>query len=104
MPQITVQDREGNILEVEATEGYSLMETLRDIDNGVEAICGGMCSCATCHIYVADDWMAKLSPCGDEEQEILEDLQFRQENSRLSCQINVDASLEGIRVTVAPEE
>ena len=104
MPQITVEDREGNVLELDATEGYSLMETLRDIDNGVEAICGGMCSCATCHIYVADEWMSKLPPRSDDEQDILEDLQFMQENSRLSCQINVDSSLEGIRVTVAPEE
>jgi len=56
MIEITVTDRDGGVHRVNAREGVSLMETLRELEYGVAAICGGMCSCATCHVYVAEPW------------------------------------------------
>ncbi len=81
------------------------MEPLREIDDGVEALCGGMCSCATCHVYIDPEWSGKLSTRGDDELELVEDTEcFEGEASRLSCQITVTDELEGLRLIVAPEE
>ncbi len=104
MATINVTDREGNQLELPATNGEPLMYALRDIRNGVEAICGGMCSCATCHVYVDADWVGRLPDREPEEHELLAELEGFQENSRLSCQIEVSDALDGLKVTVAPEE
>ena len=65
MAEITVTDREGGVHRVNAREGVSLMETLRELDYGVAAICGGMCSCATCHVYVAEPWPERLPRFSD---------------------------------------
>jgi ferredoxin, 2Fe-2S len=105
MPEISVTDRDGGVHRVNAREGVSLMETLRELEYGVAAICGGMCSCATCHVYVASPWMEKLAPRQGDEQEILQELEsYRPEASRLSCQIPFEAALAGIEVEIAPEE
>jgi 2Fe-2S ferredoxin len=80
------------------------MEPLRDMDEGVAAICGGMCSCATCHVYVDQEWLARLPPPMSDETDMLGDLNDRRENSRLSCQIVLQDALSGLRVTIAPEE
>ena len=105
MATMYVTDREGGEHVVEIEIGGNLMEPLREIDNGVEALCGGMCSCATCHVFVADDWAAKLGQAGDDELELLEDTEcFRDGNSRLSCQLEMSADLDGLRLTIAPEE
>jgi 2Fe-2S ferredoxin len=105
MATIYVTDREGkeHVLEVEV--GLTLMEPLREIDGGIEALCGGMCSCATCHVYIDDQWSTKLSERGDDELELLEDTEcFRGVVSRLSCQVTMTEELDGIRLVVAPEE
>ncbi len=60
MPLLRVIDRDGEEHEVEAKTGLKVMETLRDLEYGVAAICGGMCSCATCHVYVDPEWLPKL--------------------------------------------
>ena len=60
MPKIVVTDRDGNQHEVEGRAGLKVMETLRELDYGVLAICGGLCSCATCHVLVSPDWIEKL--------------------------------------------
>jgi 2Fe-2S ferredoxin len=106
MTRITVIDRDGGEHQVDAKAGGSMMEVLRDSgDFGVAAICGGLCSCATCHVYVDSAWMAKLKPRHNDEQEILVALSsFKSQTSRLSCQIPFTAELEGIKVTIAPEE
>jgi ferredoxin, 2Fe-2S len=105
MAEITVTDRDGGAHRVNAREGVSLMETLREFDYGVAAICGGMCSCATCHVYVAAPWFAKLAPRQGDEQEILQELEsYRPDESRLSCQIPFEAELAGMEVEIAPEE
>lgn len=103
---INVTDRDGNQATVSGRVGLSMMEVLRDSgDFGVAAICGGLCSCATCHVYVDDTWLPKLKNRHNDEQEILVALSsFRAKNSRLSCQIPVATDLDGISLTVAPED
>jgi 2Fe-2S ferredoxin len=105
MATIYVTDREGNEHVLEVATGLSIMEPLREIDDGVEALCGGMCSCATCHVYIDPEWSPRLSERGDDELELLEDTEcFKNQESRLSCQIAMTEELDGLRITVAPEE
>ena len=74
------------------------MENLRELDYGVAAICGGMCSCATCHVYVDPQWLPRLPAMMSDERELLSELTHYQENSRLSCQLEFTAELAGLRV------
>jgi len=73
MAEITVTDRDGGVHRVNAREGASLMETLRELEYGVAAICGGMCSCATCHVYVAEQFLDRLPAMQGDEKEILQE-------------------------------
>lgn len=104
MPLLRVVDRDGLEHEVEAASGQKVMETLRELDYGVAAICGGMCSCATCHVFVDPEWIDRLPAPMSDERELLSELTHFQENSRLSCQVEFNESLAGLRVTLAPEE
>jgi ferredoxin, 2Fe-2S len=105
MAVLRVVDRNGIEHEVEAQTGIKVMETLRELDYGVAAICGGMCSCATCHVYVDPEWMAKLPARMSDESELRNELShFEPERSRLSCQVEFTADLAGLRVTIAPDE
>ena len=105
MPKIYVTDRKGTEYEVDATNGFTLMEAIRD-DGKFElaAICGGMMSCSTCHIYLGEGWYAKMPLSDRDERELLEESSHMQPNSRLSCQIEIKPELEGLKVTVAPED
>ena len=88
MATIYVTDREGGEHVIEIESGTNIMEPLREIDNGVEALCGGMCSCATCHVYIEVQWSSKLVDVSDDELDLLEDTEcFREGQSRLSCQL-----------------
>jgi 2Fe-2S ferredoxin len=104
MPELKVVDRDGVEHSVEAKSGLKVMETLRELEYGVAAICGGMCSCATCHVYVDPDWLPKLPRRQSDEQDLLGELSHTQDNSRLSCQIEMTDALAGLRVTIAPDE
>ncbi|HLF11286.1 MAG TPA: 2Fe-2S iron-sulfur cluster-binding protein [Gammaproteobacteria bacterium] len=105
MVKLVVVDRQGREVEVAARPGFSVMENIRDLDNSVEAICGGMCACATCHVLVDPAWAVRLPPRSFEEQLMLQDLTaFDPERSRLSCQIVVSDALDGLVLTVGPEE
>lgn len=105
MAKIIVTTREGQTHEFEGEVGLSLMENLRDQDVGdIAAICGGCCSCATCHVYVDADWLVKLGDRDGDEHELVSETEHFKENSRLSCQIEFDEALDGIRLTVVPEE
>ena len=105
MVKLIVTDREERVVEVDATPGLSIMENIRELDASVEAICGGMCACATCHVYVGPESRAATGQRGYEETMMLKDLDtFDPERSRLSCQIKVAATHEGVALTVAPEE
>lgn len=104
MAEIVVVDRNGCEKVLDGRAGHSVMEILRDADVGVAAICGGMCSCATCHVWVDEKWIAKLAPPQAEEAELLSGLTNSQALSRLSCQIPFGPELDGLRLTIAPEE
>jgi 2Fe-2S ferredoxin len=104
MPLLRVVDRDGVEHEVDAKAGLKIMETLRELDYGVAAICGGMCSCATCHIYVDPEWENRLPPPMSDERELLVELSHHESNSRLSCQVEFTAELAGLRITIAPDE
>ncbi|MFI4868314.1 MAG: 2Fe-2S iron-sulfur cluster-binding protein [Steroidobacterales bacterium] len=104
MPMVRVIDRDGNERELEAPSGATLMEPLRDMDDGVAAICGGMCSCATCHVYVDPEWVPKLPAPMSDESDMLGDLISRRPQSRLSCQIVLNDAISGLKIAIAPEE
>jgi ferredoxin, 2Fe-2S len=104
MALLRVVDRDGLEHEVDARTGLKVMENLRELDYGVAAICGGMCSCATCHVYVDPQWQAQLPPMMSDERELLGELAHYRENSRLSCQLEFSTALAGLRVTIAPDE
>jgi len=104
MPELKVVDRDGVEHSVEARSGLKVMETLRELEYGVAAICGGMCSCATCHVYVDPEWFTKLPRRQSDEQDLLGELSHTKENSRLSCQVEMTDALAGMRVTIAPDE
>ena len=103
MAEIHVTDREGVEHTLEATPGCSVMEIIREAGLPIEAACGGCCACATCHVYVDEDWRDRLPPASDEEDRMLDEAYMVQENSRLGCQLPVTPELDGLRVTLAPE-
>ena len=81
------------------------MEALRDADLGIAAICGGQCACATCHCFIAADWAARLPPADEDEVALVSCLDhYDPMRSRLTCQIEVTDGLDGLALTVAPEE
>jgi 2Fe-2S ferredoxin len=105
MTVIHVTNRAGQKHTIEAKPGQTLMEALRDHNMDVEAICGGCCSCATCHVFIDDAWTGKLPARSDDEQELVSETEsYKPANSRLSCQIKLTPALDGITLTVAPEE
>ena len=105
MGKMVVRDREGKIHEIEIAAGDNIMEPLRELDNGTESLCGGMCSCATCHVFIQPDWFAKLEPAQDDELELLEETEtYRKDESRLSCQLEFTDELDDLSFTIAPEE
>src|SRR5580693_1821270 len=104
MARMIVVDRDGKEHEIEAKTGLKIMEVLRELDYGVAAICGGLCSCATCHIYVDEKWAPLLPKRQSDELELLNELpDFREATSRLSCQVDFTEALSGIKVTVAAD-
>lgn len=104
MARMIVVDRDGKEHEIEAKPGLKIMEILRELDYGVAAICGGLCSCATCHVYVDEAWMAKLPKPQSDESDLLRELpDYREPVSRLSCQVDFTESLSGIKVAIAPD-
>jgi 2Fe-2S ferredoxin len=104
MAVLRVVDRDGIEHEVQGKPGLKVMEILRELDYGVAAICGGMCSCATCHVYVDAEWFPRLPPSMSDERELLTELSQSRENSRLSCQVEFTEALSGLKVTIAPDE
>lgn len=103
MAILKVTDRDGAQHELSVASG-TVMEALRDAELGVAALCGGMCACATCHVYVDPAWAAKLPDIQSDEEDKLCELAERQAQSRLSCQIAVRPEYDGLTVTIAPEE
>ena len=105
MPKLVVVNRAGEEKEVDAASGVSVMEAIRD--NGFDellALCGGCCSCATCHVYVDPAFADKVNALSEDENDLLDSTDHRQSNSRLSCQLQMSDDLSGLKVTIAPED
>ena len=105
MPQITVVNQAGDESSVDAPVGRTLMEVIRD--NGFDellALCGGCCSCATCHVHVDASFMDKVPAMSEDENDLLDSSDHRNQYSRLSCQIPVTEGLAGLKVTIAQED
>jgi ferredoxin, 2Fe-2S len=105
MVTITVISREGESKDIQAETGLSLMEVIRD--NGFDdllALCGGCCSCATCHVHVDPAFAGALPAMSEDENDLLDSTDHRGENSRLSCQLPISDALDGLIVTIAPED
>jgi 2Fe-2S ferredoxin len=99
MPRIVFIDADGGRREIEAAPGQSLMEVARA--NGIDAIearCGGMLTCATCHVYVEDAWVARIDPPDESEREMIQNAIDPRPGSRLSCQIRLDGRHDGLIV------
>ena len=106
MPKIIFTTASGSVTEVEATCGLSVMEAARNANiEGILAECGGACSCSTCHVYVAPDWVAKLTPAEEMETDLL-DFAFEPDadRSRLACQLTVTEALDGLQVTIPAQQ
>jgi len=101
---ISVKDLDGQVHEIQAREGDSLMEALREHEWGVPAICGGLCSCGTCHVYLDKEWLDKLRQTDSDEQDLLDEFDNTKDNSRLSCQVQLLPEHEGLGLSIAPEE
>ena len=105
MAKLVVVTRDKAERAVDGEIGLSVMEVIRE--NGFDellALCGGCCSCATCHVHVDADWADRLAPMSEDENDLLESSDHRSPQSRLSCQIPFTAALDGLRVTIAPED
>lgn len=104
MINIVVKDLDGNIHELQVNEGENLMEALREYEWGVPAICGGLCSCGTCHVYVDTQWLDKFQQADPDEQDLLDVFDSARDNSRLSCQMNLREAHDGLCLSIAPDE
>ena len=105
MPQLIITTLSGDVLTVEARSGVTVMEAVRDAGlTEMMALCGGCCSCATCHVYVDAEFAERLPPISEEESAMLEGSSFHDTRSRLSCQIRLSDLLDGLKITIAPED
>lgn len=105
MPKLIVTNRDGSEQTIEGDSGLSVMEVIRDagIDD-LLALCGGCCSCATCHIHVDAAFSDKIPAMTEDENDLLDSSDSRDDTSRLSCQIPFTAALDGLKITIAKED
>ncbi|WP_428394333.1 2Fe-2S iron-sulfur cluster-binding protein [Lichenicoccus sp.] len=104
MASLTVTNTNGETRIVEATTGLSVMENIRKAGfDDLQALCGGSCSCATCHVIVHPDHFEQVGLPGEDEHDLLESSDERTPTSRLSCQIPFEPVLDGLCVTIARE-
>ncbi len=106
MPRIQYASANGSIVELEAPDGSSVMQAaLMKGLPGINADCGGACQCATCHVYLEEEWLDKLPAMGDTEDAMLDNTaEPRQSGSRLACCLPVSAAIDGIRVRVPAKQ
>ena len=105
MVKITFVDSEGTQRSVEAEPGSTVMENaIRNAVPGIEAECGGACACATCHVYIAEEWKDVVGPAAPMEEDMLDFAFDVRPTSRLSCQIKVRPELDGLVVTTPSKQ
>jgi len=101
--KVSVTDLQGQTHVIEPDPSLTLMEAMRDADLPVLALCGGCCSCSTCHVYVSPDWIGKLPERSEEEEDTLDQALDLRDSSRLSCQIELSETLDGLAVTLSED-
>ena len=105
MAKLIVATRDGTEHEIEGQAGLSVMEIIRDAGfDELLALCGGCCSCATCHVHVDAAFADKVAPMSEDENDLLDSSDHRDESSRLSCQLAFSDALDGLKVTIAKED
>jgi len=103
--KLIIEDRGAKTQTLEVSPGPSLMQAIRDSGfDDLLALCGGCCSCATCHIYVDPSFKEMVGMPDGDENDLLESSDHRRAESRLSCQIILHEKMDGLRVTIAPED
>ena len=105
MPKIIFTDSSGNSKTIEGEKGLTVMEVaIQNNVPGIDADCGGAMACATCHVYVKEEWLDKLPIKEDGEEDML-DMAFEpKKNSRLSCQLTVSDELDGLIVDIPSKQ
>jgi len=99
MPKITYIEFDGTEHTVDADTGLTLMEAaVKNLIPGIDADCGGACACATCHVYIDQDWVEKTGTADEMEQSMLDFADDVKDNSRLSCQIRITDEFDGLSV------
>ena len=105
MPELNVIMRDGTQKMIEASADLSVMEAIRDAGfDELLALCGGCCSCATCHVYVEPTFAGTLPPVSADENDLLDGSPHRNDYSRLCCQLMMTDALSGMSITIAPED
>lgn len=105
MAKLLIVERDGTEREIAADSALSVMENIRDAGcDELLALCGGCCSCATCHVFVDPSYADVLPAMSEDEDDLLDSSAHRTATSRLSCQIPFSEALDGMRVTIAPED
>jgi 2Fe-2S ferredoxin len=105
MAGVIFTEPDGTRRAIDAPVGTTVMEAaVQNQVQGIVALCGGACACATCHVYVGEAWLDKVGPREEMEEGMLEAAWEPRENSRLSCQIHVTAELDGLEVTVPAQQ
>jgi len=105
MAKIVFTQPDGSRREIDAPLGITVMETaVQNQVQGIVALCGGACACATCHVYVEEAWLTKVGPREEMEEGMIEAAWQPRANSRLSCQIHITAELDGLEVTVPAQQ
>ncbi len=98
MGVLKVKSRDGSERILDAIEGWRVMEILREHGLPIEGRCGGACACATCHVVVAPEWVDKIHPANDDEEDRLDTVPNLSPTSRLSCQIIYQEELDGLEL------
>lgn len=105
MPRVIITTRNGEAVSLDVAANGTLMEAIRDNGiNELQAVCGGCCSCATCHVYIDPAFADRIPAITEDEDGLLDGSMHRNSTSRLSCQIRLTDALNGLRATVAPED
>ncbi|OPG72057.1 2Fe-2S ferredoxin [Pseudomonas ogarae] len=105
MVNITFVQPDGSLVNVDAKVGGTLMEAaVNNMVKGIDADCGGACACATCHVYIADEWKTKIQAPEGMESDMLEYAHEPDESSRLSCQVRVTPEMEGLVIRVPSQQ
>ena len=105
MPKITYKDYQGTSKKIEVESGFTVMEgAIQKEIPGIDADCGGSMACATCHVYVKDDWYNKLDEKSEGEDDMIDQAYDPKKNSRLSCQLIVSDELDGLVVNIPSKQ